>query len=374
MLAPVGTGDAHISQINIFFVSCVFLFPVPLVSWRGLQLTRRRCDALLLKLDHHIAQLHLNFLAYQTQIQMELIIGVEGAKVEHEQEILTMLRDTGFGEMTLEFVRSLKPGDPDRIQLEQALVQWKVRQAQIAIDRARKREEDEANTRRREEEDRRRILEEEQKVIRQRQEQQKADEEAARRKQEELIRLEEENRRREEEDKARIIRAAQIEAERVAREKAEAERKQREAEIEAKYGKSKQNNHTLCDLSCDHTLTHFLSLPHLFCGLCCFPSSGFRLRRMSANCSSYARNRSRRASLRSRERRSNERDWSSQYKTEANCIRTEKVRYDMRRSDWLCMFDVLSFSGWPPSRLPAMPPLPLPPPPSAHSRHSSHRP
>jgi hypothetical protein len=60
---------------------------VATITWSGQTLTRRRCHALLLRLDHHIAELHTNFLSYSTQIQVELILGVQGIKAEQEASV-----------------------------------------------------------------------------------------------------------------------------------------------------------------------------------------------------------------------------------------------------------------------------------------------
>jgi len=204
------------------------------VVWNGHELPRRRCLELLLKMDHHIAQLHLNHLAYVTQLQAEILLAVEALKAQQETEVLTMLRDTGHAFISVEYIRGLKPDDPERQALEHALVEWRATQEKIRLERIRKREEEEAETRRREREEIERRKEEEERLIRIRQEQHQQDEQAARLKQEELRRREDAERRKHEEEQRREELAKQIELERQQREKDEADRKRREQELEAK--------------------------------------------------------------------------------------------------------------------------------------------
>lgn len=104
---------------------------VAMVSWRGQQVPRRRAHDLLLRLDHHVALLHTNYLAYQTHVAVELILASEAIKAEHEAEMITMLRDTGHAELSAEYLRALKPSDPERVAIEAALVEWKKKQEQV---------------------------------------------------------------------------------------------------------------------------------------------------------------------------------------------------------------------------------------------------
>lgn len=224
-----GTGDRHVSAMRWVHgmelwltqgsASPVAVFPlwraaVSVVPWRNTTLPLRRSHELLLRLDHHISVLHVNSLAYTTQVLVEIILGVAGMKSEHEAQILAMLRETGHGKLTMEDIHTLKP--VDRLTLEAALADWKRKQArvrrqtrndarkgrpsrsactpshdpvhhllvlcvcsQLAADRERKRLEEEESTRRREEERRQRLLEQEQRIAQQRRDQQKLDEAAA---------------------------------------------------------------------------------------------------------------------------------------------------------------------------------------------------
>jgi hypothetical protein len=105
------------------------------VEWFGAPLSRRRCHMLLLKLDHHISLLHMNYLSYSTQVQAEIILGVDALMGQHEAEMATMLRDTGHAHLTTEFIANLRVDDPERIILEQALTNWKATQIRVRRER-----------------------------------------------------------------------------------------------------------------------------------------------------------------------------------------------------------------------------------------------
>ncbi len=126
---------------------------VSMVSYRGVSFPRRRAHELLLKLDHHIALLFGNHLAYLTQLTVELILAAEALKHEHEQEIFTMLRDVGQAGLTVESIFALcHRRDPARVRLEAALMQWTAKQAEMkwSYDRVRKRADSRRTRRRRE--------------------------------------------------------------------------------------------------------------------------------------------------------------------------------------------------------------------------------
>jgi len=220
---------------------------VTMVPWRGVQLPRRRAHELLLKLDHHIAILFGNHLAYLTQLTLEIILAADALKNEHEQEILTMLRDVGQGNLTVDYLRSLKPNDPARRALEEALLAWKAKQEQIRLDRIRKRKEEDERQRQREEEERQRVRAEEERIIRARQEQHAADEAAAIRKQEQLRLRDQQEAAEREEQRLREEAAAQLERDRVAREQADAQRRKEQEALAAQLA-GEQNERALREL------------------------------------------------------------------------------------------------------------------------------
>jgi chemotaxis protein histidine kinase CheA len=142
--------------------------------------------------------------------------------------MMTMLRDIGQSNLTVEYLRGLALDSPERQQLSEQLKAWQATQVQLAEDRKRKRREEEEQRLLREEEERARIRAEEALLIQARQEQQKADEASVRAKAEELRRKQEEERCQREEDAQRAEQARLVEQQRIVREAEEAERKKRE--------------------------------------------------------------------------------------------------------------------------------------------------